>query len=268
MSSTVFASRKPPIGTLSRGLYLLECVADLGGGVRLGELAVRAGLDKGTTHRLTRKLEQLGYLNRDAAGRMSVGLRLLSLAFNHVVSIDVRTHALPEMRELLAELDCSVSLGTLDGTELVYLERLQSKRLQPTLPVGVGARVAAYCTAGGKAMLAQLRLDELEAVIAKIEFRSYTRRTLGNRNALLADLRLTAERGFALNDQEQVEGYRAAAAPIFDHTGKCVACVSVGAFDSQKSASAFRQTIGPRLAEAARRISARLGKREPLLSTM
>lgn len=262
--STGCVEPKSPIGTLSRGLYLLECVAYLGGSVRLTELADIAGLDKGTTHRLAGKLIQLGYLNRDAGGLMSVGLRVLNLGFALLASLDLRAQALPEMRELLADLDFSIQLCVLDGTEIVCLERLQCKRLQPIVPVGIGARMPAYCTAGGKAILAHLSPSTLEAILAQIDFRIFTRRTLSDPTALLADLKLTAKRGFAQADQEHLEGFRSVGAPLFDHTGSCVACISAGTFERQKSFAYFRDAIGPRLAQSARRISTQLGQRDPI----
>jgi DNA-binding IclR family transcriptional regulator len=250
-----------PVGTLSRGLHVLGCVAELGGSVRLTDLALKARLDKGTTHRLSGKLVELGYLDRDAHGRMSIGLRVLNLAFAHLASLDIRTVAVPEMNALLAEFDCSISLCVLDGIETVYLERLRSKSLQPIVPVGIGARVPAFCTAGGKAIMAHLPPSAQDALLATIEFRIFTPRTLRDRAALLADLHATKRRGFAIADQEQLEGYRAVSAPVFDHAGACIGCLSVGAFEPHKTLGELRDVVAPRLMAAARRVSARLGLR-------
>jgi DNA-binding IclR family transcriptional regulator len=261
MNEVAKAPGPHPIGTLSRGLHLMECVAQLGGNVRLTELSLKAGLDKGTTHRLSTKLIELGYLDRDGLGRMSIGLRVLNLAFAHLASLDLRTVALPELADLVNELDCSISLCVLDGTEIVYLERVLSKRLQPTLPVGVGARMPSYCTAGGKSILAHLPPPVQEDTLTRIVYHPFTSRTHRDRESLRADLNAIVERGFAIADQEQLEGYIAAAAPVFDHQGACIACVSAGAFNSQKSMAEMRGTIAPSVAKAAQRISARLGQR-------
>ena len=214
--------------------------------MRLTELAIEAGLDKGTTHRLSSKLIELGFLERDAHGRMSVGLRVLNLAFVHLASLDIRAVALPELTALLAEFDCATSLCVLDGAEVVYLERLRSKGLQVQVPVGIGARVPAYCTAGGKAMLAHLPADALTALLSKIEFQRFTPRTLCDSTALRADLQSTARRGFAINDQEQLEGYRAISAPVFDHSASCIGCISIGAFERHKSLPELCDVMAPR----------------------
>lgn len=255
------ADQDSPIGTLSRGLHLLEHVAAIGGDVRLRELAARSGLDKATTHRLASKLVDRGYLRRDADGRLAMGLRIVNLAFTYLASLDIRTHALPEMRELLADFDFSVSLCVPDGAEIVYLERLQAKRPLPMFSLGVGARKPAYCTAGGKAILAFLAPSELETTLAKTTFQPLTERTLSSRNALLADLKRTAKRGFALAEQERMIGYHEAGAPLFDDSGSCIGCISMGGLDSYASAADFRNVIGPRLVKSAQRISAQLVKR-------
>ena len=248
-----------PIGTLSRGLHLLSCVARAGGRIGLGEVAQRAGLHKVTAHRLAGRLVQLGYLERDDEGRLSLGIRVLELGFSYLASLDLRTQALPEMRRLVGEIDASIGLSVIDRNEVVYIERLESSRLQPVLPVGVGARMPLHATAMGKAIMAFLPDAQQEQVLAQIDYVGITRRTPRTAAALAADLRLTRKRGFALSDQEYLESYRGIAAPIFDDAGMPVAALSAGAFASQKTLRELRDVLGPRIVRSSRAISALLG---------
>ena len=248
-----------PIGTLSRGLHVLSCVARAGGRIGLAELAKNTGLHKVTAHRLAGKLAELGYLERDAEGRLSLGLRVLELGFSYLASLDLRTQALPEMRRLVGELDASIGLSVIDRNEVVYIERLESSTLQPILPVGVGVRMPLHATAMGKAIMAFMPDVEQMRMMEQIDFTALTKRTPRTAAVLTADLRTTRKRGFAVSDQEYLESYRGIAAPIFDEAGMPVAALSAGAFTSQKTLRELRDVLGPRIVRSSLAISALLG---------
>jgi IclR family transcriptional regulator, KDG regulon repressor len=249
-----------PIGTLSRGLHLLACVGKLGGRAGLAELAERSDLNRATTHRLASKLVELGYLERDDVGRFRLGVRVLDLGFSYLASMDLRAQALPELEALRADLDSSVGLCVLDGAETVYIERLESTSMQPTLRAVVGGRLPVHSTAIGKAILAFLPAERQREIIAQVRFEGYTRRTLRTRADLEAELQATKRRGYALSDQEHFEGYRAVAAPLFDASGAPVAGIVAGAVLGRfATLRELREVAAPRVLEAGRRISQRLG---------
>jgi DNA-binding IclR family transcriptional regulator len=249
-----------PIGTLSRGLHLLACVGKLGGRTGLAELAERSGLNRGTAHRLASKLVELGYLERDEIGRFRLSVGVLDLGFAYLASMDVRAQALPALEALRADLDCSVGLCVLDGTDTVYIERLESTTLQPTVHAVVGGRLPVHSTAIGKAILAFLPPERVRTTLDAVTFEGYTRRTLRTRADLEADLAATKKRGYALSDQEHFEGYRAVAAPVFDSFGHAVAGIVAGAVLGRfSSVRELRDVIAPRVLQASRQISQRLG---------
>lgn len=238
---------------------MLSCVAQAGAHVGVTELAQRAKLDKTTTYRLANKLVGLGYLERDAAGRFGLGLRVLDLGFAYLASLDLRTHALPELRRLREALDGTISLAVLDGVEIVYIERFASKRLQASMPVGVGARLPAYCTAMGKAMLAFLPPHALAALLERMPLTAWTPRTIVSREALERDLAGVRERGYATTDQETIDGLRALGVPIFDHARIPVASISIAVSVHAATLDELVATAAPELRRAAAAISSRLG---------
>lgn len=248
-----------PIGTLSRGLHLLSCVARAGARLSLPELAQRTGLHKVTAHRLAAKLVELGYLERDTDGRVGVGLRVLQLGFSYLASLDLRTQALPEMRRLVGEVDAPIGLSVIDRNDVVYIERLESSRLQPILPVGVGALMPLHATAMGKAIMAFMPDAQQRELLDQIDFTILTKRTPSTAAALAAELRSTRKRGFALSDQEYLESYRGIAAPIFNDAGMPVAALSVGAFEGQKTLRELCDVLAPQIVRSSRAISALIG---------
>jgi DNA-binding IclR family transcriptional regulator len=245
-------------GTLSRGLRVLLCVAKLGGHVGLVELSEATRLPRGTAHRLAVKLVGLGFLERDAEGRFSAGIRVLDLGFTYLASLGVRAQALPEMQRLCDELECSVGLCVLDGTEMVYIERLEPPHLELTLRASVGQRFPIYSTAAGKAILAFLQPERRQEILKGIKAQHHGAGMLA---AFEAELITTKKRGYSISDQEYVHGYRAVAAPILDSSNAPIAVIVAGAGVARfKTVRQLREVIAPRVVEASRIISARAGE--------
>jgi DNA-binding IclR family transcriptional regulator len=122
----------------------------------------------------------------------------------------------------------------------------------------IGDRFPAYACALGKALLAFLPAKSLDQYLAKTELRRITSKTIHSQTALRAELKRTHERGYALDDEEALNGVRVLAAPIFDHSGGVVAAVSLGAPTSRltkKRVGEFARYV----IEAAESISASLG---------
>jgi hypothetical protein len=123
----------------------------------LVELSRLSGLPKSTAHRLAEQLRELGWLERDYRG-YRVGIRLFELGGLAVGHSQLREAALPHLHALATRTGHAVQLGVLCGEEVVYLERIVVGPYR--LPTRPGARMPAYCTGLGKAMLA---FDELAA---------------------------------------------------------------------------------------------------------
>jgi IclR family pca regulon transcriptional regulator len=251
-----------PVGTLARGLHLLACVAAANRELGVTELALAAGLDKATTYRLASSLTRLGYLEQEPeTRRFRLGLRILDLGFSYLASLDIRHYALPAMQELQQEFDGTISLTVLDGTDIVYVERLPSKRLQASVAVGIGARLPVHCTAMGKALLASLPHEQARRLLGKLQLTQWTPRTITTRGQLEAELERSRRRGYALSDQETVVGLRSVAAAVLDRTGAPLAALSVAVGVQDVSLAEIEARIAPRVVRAALAISTRLGHR-------
>lgn len=247
------------VGSLARGLRLLSVfgvdVKELG----LSELSKRTELDKATTHRLARTLTERGYLRQDPeTKRYRLGVGVLDLGFAYLASVDVRELALPHMQALARDFDGSVSLSILDGTDVVYIERLRPKPFQVGVEVHIGTRSPAYCTAMGKALLACLPPRERERLLDRITLERMTPRTITDRRVLARQLDEIPRRGFAVNDEEHAVGLRSVAAPIRDRTGAGVAALNV-AVSSLVARQELESRIAPRVVDAAAAVSTELG---------
>lgn len=187
----------------------------------LVELSRLSGLPKSTAHRLAEQLRDLGWLERDYRG-YRVGMRLFELGGLAVGHNQLREAALPHLHALANKAGQAVQLGVLDGGEVVYLERIVVGPYR--LPTHPGARMPAYCTGLGKAMLA---FDELatERVIES-EMPRLTPTTITSPEALRDALARVRATGVAFDLQEAYEGVGCVAAPI-RNAGRAIGAVSV-----------------------------------------
>ena len=162
--------------SLERGLAILSSFhpdRPLIGG---SELSRELDLSRSTAHRYVATLAKLGYLQQDPdSKRYRLGPKVLDLGFSAINSMDLREISAPHLRLLSDETGCTVNLAILDGTDVVYIDRCRTARPRQReidLNLHVGARLPAYCTAMGKAILAFVPEDRLEEIIERDRLRA------------------------------------------------------------------------------------------------
>lgn len=196
----------------------------------LTQIAVKADLDPGTTHRLIKTLVMLGYLRQvPGAKRYYLALKVLDLGFNSLARMDLRDSARPILRSLVGQVSEAASIGVLEGADVVYIERVQANLARLGVSVRVGSRIPAYCTALGHAILAHMPLDRRMEVLNSRERIKLTPRTPVTIPDIEGRLEKVREVGYALSDQDTVNGLRVLAAAILDADGHPFAAVSVAA---------------------------------------
>jgi DNA-binding IclR family transcriptional regulator len=246
--------------SLRRALLALDRIAHFDGhrrGISLSELAEDSGLNKATLLRLLAPLLEYALVQQDPeTGRYSVGPRAVELSGLFLERLDIRDIARDVLSNLVAELDETAHLVVLDGLEVVYVDKVEG---QTTIRMHsrVGHRQPLYSTAVGKSFLAYAPPSLLDAVVAA-GMPARTPSTLTTRAALEANIDGTRALGYAIDNVENELGIRCVGAPIFDHQGNVAAAVSLAGPETRLTLELVT-TVGPRVAEAAREISARLG---------
>ena len=250
----------PIAGTqsLDRALELLTAIGSSPQpGLTLAACSQLLQYSKATTHRMLRTLVARDFLSYDDdLGVYSLGVANLRLGSEYLRRIDLRRVALPAMRDLVAETRETAHLATLSGSDVIYIEVVDSPE-----PVRIFSRVGdsvpGFATGVGKAILAWTAADRLASRLPE-ELSPRTENTLITRDALLADLAASRERGYAIDNMENREGIRGYAAPIFDHTNTAIAAVSI-AGPAARVTAASDTVLGPLVAETARQVSKLLG---------
>lgn len=242
--------------TLIKGLALLEVVARAQRPLGVTELAAQLGIAKSHAHRLLQGLVELKYVQHDPITRgYAASVRLWELGSSVLEGLDLRRIAQPYMEALLDQTRETVHLSVLDGTEVVYVHKIESN--EPVRAYSqIGGRAPAHCVATGKALLAWLGPTRLAEVAAGIE--RYTPQTIVEEDAFLSEMARVRKLGYAVNRGEWRESVGGVGAPIRDLKGQVVAAVGISGPISRLKPSMFKALSGPVL-EAAQCISVGLG---------
>jgi IclR family pca regulon transcriptional regulator len=239
-------------------------VAQEGRPLGLTELAEKSTLDKATVHRLATTLARDGYLVRRGGTReYELGLPVLDLGFSYLAGFDIRQLALPYLSSLAAGIGGSASLAVLAGADILYIERISSRRIQVGVDVRIGSRVPAHCTSMGKVMLASLSERDLASALEEIDFEAWTPNTIATAEALRGELDDARRRGYALNDEETTLGLRSVAAAVLDRFGAATAALNVAVPAAEFSVTELVDAAAGPVVEVAGAVSRHLGWRAP-----
>lgn len=249
------AMRTRSAPAVERALTLLEVLAESRRGYTLSELVRLLRLPKSTTHCLLLTLERRGYLHRnEQTGRYMFGLKVLDLANMALSRIELRERAAPHLHALMQETGLTVHMAVLDRGEAVLVEKVEPPGLL-RLATWIGKRMDMHCTGVGKALLAYLPEREVERLIRERGLPCHNENTIASPKRLREELARIRERGYSFDDEEDEIGLRCLGAPIFDHTGRVVASISVAGTIAQIT----RENMGV-LAEAVKRTAAAISQ--------
>jgi IclR family acetate operon transcriptional repressor len=209
---------------VARALSILELIAESKNGLSNSDLSRRLKIPKSSASYILRELERRDYLRRDKNGRYRLGLKLMSLVSAASIHVDVREAAKPVMEEFLKRSKLpEVHLAVLDNGRAVYIEKLEDESSFIKMDIWIGHRLPIHTTAIGKALVAFLAEEEILKILRLRGMEKKTKRTITSPQRFLLELEKVRQRGFAVDDEENSEGVRCVASPIFDASGKVIA---------------------------------------------
>ncbi|MGN8026680.1 IclR family transcriptional regulator [Microbacterium sp. 22242] len=193
------------VKSVTRVFDLLELIAGAGGYLTISQISPMAGLPLTTTHRLLQTLIECGYLRQLSDRSYALGPRLVRLG--EIANRQFGAIAMPQLKSLVSTLGETANLATLDDDRVVYVSQAPSPHAMRMF-TEVGGRAHLHSTGVGKAILAQLSDDQVRAIAARTGLPSSTPKSIVSIDALLEDLALTRERGYAIDDGEHEVGVR------------------------------------------------------------
>src|SRR5882757_3859092 len=159
------------------------------GAFGLSEIVALTGLDKPQAQRCTHTLVATAYLEKHPqTGRFCLGKKCLDLSFHFLRSHPLVALATPILLQLRRDCGERTNLSLFDRTTLVYAIRLHGKREYPQFSTLIGRRMATFCSAGGRAMLAALPIDEVREILAASDLTPMTADTITDPEKIMVEI--------------------------------------------------------------------------------
>ena len=257
-----------PVGVISKVLRILEALQGSSAGLGLKAICDLTGIHKSTAHRFLKHLEREGYLVRTEAGAYLIGPRLSQMSTRGSQGATLQAVARPILWELWKSTQETVNLAVLDQGTVLYVDVIESPH-EFRLSSRVGTRRSLHVTALGKVLAAFLPAELRASILSTIKFQPSTPKTIMNLVHFRQELEKIRRQGYAVDDEEAVQGARCVSAPILNADREPIAAVSVSGPVTRVSPNQVAALAGA-VSSAARAISVAMGfsQHEPETATL
>lgn len=244
---------------VEKALKILFYLSSVNDGATASEISAALGYPSYTVVRLLKTLQGLGVVWQEKPRtRYKIGYRVLELAGNLLEGMELRRAARPFLHTLASETGMTAYLKVKAGYSVITID-LAVPPGAPTPSDEIGRRLPLHISSPGKAILAARGEKEVQEYIAEHGLSAVTAHTITDPEAFIAEMRLTRERGYAVN-REESGPVISISAPIMRFDGKPIAAVAVSFSPSLAILGTEREeTLARQVKEAARRISFSIG---------
>lgn len=240
--------------TNMRLLLILEAFANSRHALTPTEVNKHIGLPKQSIHRLCQTLLESGFLIRDIdAKRLRPARRARQMASGIFANSQLHIIRHQLLNQLALQIGETVNFVVSESEGMVYTDRVDTDwPLRIQLPVG--SHVPFHCTASGKVFLASLDAPTRAQLVAALSLTANAVNTVTEHDALLQELELVERQGYALDNEEFMDGMIAVAVPVNDLKGNFCAALACHAPCQRMGLSAAREHVDT-LKDAASRLS-------------
>ena len=247
------------VPNLERALQIIQALSENPKGMTQKDLIDWLKVSKNSIYRITMTLIAYGIVARDdVTRRYYLTRKLMVLGASAMGDQNLVDKSIENMRSLRDEVNASVFIGVIEGTQGVILE--QAIGGHPfKYSVDLGSRFPLHCSAPGKAIMAFMLEDKSEELLKQLELTVYNSRTLSTQDALRNEFKQIRSQGFAVDLAEQFEGCHCVGAPILDHQNQPIAAIWASGPSLTLPEEKFSE-IGKKVKECADRISVKFGK--------
>lgn len=249
------------VPNLEKGIAVLEYLSLRSAGETLQEIKSALGISQTTAYRILNTLVRLEYLNfNEDTKRYKLSRKLLTLGFRSLNEHNLLETVLPHLRDLRDQVKETACFGVLGEEKGIFIEQAQGHHtfrfvLSPGKPFEL------HCSSPGKAIMAYLPNTVRERYLSYMTFPRYNVRTITSREAYLKELEKVRKLGYALDNEEELNGVICVGAPIFNYTGYPCGAIWISGPKDRLSDEAVRSTAKI-IREVAAQISNELGFRK------
>lgn len=251
---------QPSTPAIHVAVRILEVLADSFQPLTLSEVSRRAEAPKASVYRTLASLCTERLVDVEG-GLYRIGPRVLEFSAAYARQLDIVQVFGRVAGRMVGEIDETVQLARLEGTEVVFIAKVDCGQLiRPA--TFIGRRVPAYATAVGKVLLSELSEAQFTELYGDEPLPALTPYTITTQHELGKELARVRERGYAATRQEGTRNLCCVSAPIRDSSGVAVAALSV-CMATEEPEPERRERAVRHLLWGAREISERLGWFEP-----
>ncbi len=215
------------VQSVDRALTLLDIVAEHGA-ISLTELSGLANLNKATVHRLLATLIYKGYIEQNPkTGYYGVTFKLFQLGNKKIENMDSMGVARSLISELSNKIGETVHLVVEDNKEVVYIDKFEPSTQSFTTHSRVGSRAPMYCTAVGKALLAEYPDEVIKEVWDHTDIKRLTPNTITEFSVFMEEIMKIRKQGFGLDNEENELGVYCIASVFYNYKGEVAGAMSI-----------------------------------------
>src|SRR5689334_21487056 len=192
------------VQSFARGLAVIRSFSAEAPSQTLSEVAARAGMTRAGARRILLTLQTIAYVAQ-ADKRFRLTPKILNLEFAYLSSLPLWHLAEPIMSQLVGEVKESCSAAVLDGSEIVYVLRVPTRKIM-SINLGIGSRLPAYCTSMGRVLLAGLPAAQVRQLLGTAELPRLTRHTVTKPASLAKLVEAARKQQWCLVCEELEEG--------------------------------------------------------------
>ncbi|MDD4389749.1 MAG: IclR family transcriptional regulator [Eubacteriales bacterium] len=229
-------SQKYILSSLDNALSILNLFFDKEE-MSVSDIAARMGINRSTAFRMLVTLEKRGFLTKKENAKYRLGGKIFSLgqvAYSRMELIPLVHPYLEVLTEKTKETSHLVIMD--DANHIVFVDKIIGT-LSLKMDTPVGLRLSAHATATGKSILAYKPQEFVEKYIEEADFTPHTKKSIADGKALIKELELIRERGYAVDDEETEIGLTCYGVPIIDASGNPIAAISSSGPTSRMAAN-------------------------------
>jgi DNA-binding IclR family transcriptional regulator len=244
------------IRSVGKAMAILHLIGESPRPLRITDLAKRLQMSSSVVSRLVSTLAEGGLVEQEEdTGRCYLGFGMVLLGDAALGRRDLDRLAVPIMAEISARFGTYVMLSRLHRGTVVTMLNRATESLQRDIKLNCVSPL--HASAAGKVLVAWLDRKKLQSILDGQPLDSFTPKTIISVESFMLELERVREQGFAVEDQEWVQGHTHVAGPIRDHHGQVVAALSAGGPSSQiqgEELDALIRTITQRSLETSRQL--------------
>lgn len=246
------------VPAVDRTIQVLNAFTNGSSNLGVSELSRTLGINKSTLHGILNTLVHYHWLERDEISKTyRLGFGLYALGNRAGAQMDLLAIAHPFVIQLAHEVQETIML-TAFRDEHILLVDLEEAPHDLKLSARVGQRMPYHAGAFGMVFNAAMPRAELDEMIRRRGFRTFTPKSVGDLHTYAQMLDRVRANGYASESEEYIEGICGLASPIVNMQGQVTASLGVVGFKSRLPEERL-ETLARRIRQVCQEISFRLG---------